>query len=101
MSAEMIISIAIIIIMIVAFVAYICYQIKSKGLRKATIDFIVEAEKQFQQGENQEKLEYVLEALYVLMPGWMRLFITKSVVISFIEKIFAEIKVALDYREEI
>lgn len=99
MSAEMIISISIITIMAIAFIAYICYQIKTKGLRKAAIDFIVEAEEQFQQGENQEKLEYVLEAIYVMVPGWVRLFITKSTIISFIQKIFNEIKIALDYRE--
>lgn len=99
MSAEMIISISIITIMAIAFIAYICYQIKTKGLRKAAIDFIVEAEEQFQQGENQEKLEYVLEAIYVMVPGWVRLFITKSAVTSFIQKIFDEVKVALDYRE--
>lgn len=99
MSAEMIISISIITIMAIAFIAYICYQIKTKGLRKAAIDFIVEAEEQFQQGENQEKLEYVLEAIYVMVPGWVRLFITKSTIISFIQKIFDEIKIALDYRE--
>ena len=101
MSAEMIISIAIISIMAISFIAYVCYQIKTKGLRKATIDFIVEAEERFQQGENQEKLEYVLEAIYVLVPGWVRLFITKSAVTSFIQKIFDEVKVALDYREEV
>ena len=101
MSAEMIISISIIAIMAIVFIAYVCYQIKTKGLRKAAIDFIVEAEEQFQQGENQEKLEYVLEALYVLVPGWVRLFVTKSAVVSFIEKVFAEVKVALDYREEV
>ena len=99
MSAEMIISIAVISVMAIAFITYVCYQIKTKGLRKATIDFIVEAEEQFQQGENQEKLEYVLEAIYVLVPGWVRLFITKSAVTSFIQKIFDEVKVALDYRE--
>ena len=99
MSAEMIISISIITIMAIAFIAYICYQIKTKGLRKAAIDFIVEAEEQFQQGENQEKLEYVLEAIYVMVAGWIRLFITKSTIISFIQKIFDEIKIALDYRE--
>lgn len=99
MSAEMIISISIIAIMAIAFIAYICYQIKTKGLRKAAIDFIVEAEEQFQQGENQEKLEYVLEAIYVMVPGWVRLFVTKSAVTSFIQKIFDEVKIALDYRE--
>lgn len=100
MSAEMIISIAIIAIMAIAFIAYLCYQIKTKGLRKAVIDFIVEAEAQFQQGENQEKLEYVLEAVYVMVPGWVRLFITKTTVVSFIQKIFDEVKTALDYKKE-
>lgn len=100
MTAEMIISISIIAIMAITFVAYLCYQIKTKGLRKAAIDFIVEAEAQFQQGENQEKLEYVLEAIYVMVPGWVRLFITKTAVISFIQKIFDEVKVALDYKKE-
>lgn len=101
MSAEMIISISIIVIMMIIFLAYVCYQIKTKGLRKAAIDFIVEAEEQFQQGENQEKLEYVLEALYVLVPSWVRLFVTKTAVISFINKVFAEVKVALDYKKHI
>lgn len=100
MSAEMIISISIIAIMVIAFIAYICYQIKTKGLREAVIDFIVEAEDQFQQGENQEKLEYVLEAIYVMVPGWVRLFITKTAVVSFIQKIFDEVKIALDYKKE-
>ena len=51
MSAEMIISISVIAVMAIVFIAYVCYQIKTKGLRKAAIDFIVEAEEQFQQGD--------------------------------------------------
>jgi hypothetical protein len=99
MAPEMIISLGVIGAVIIAFVTYLVYQIKTKGLRKAAIEFIVMAEANFNDGENIEKFEYVFEAIMALLPGYMRIFITKSAVRTFIQKVFDEIKIALDYQE--
>lgn len=97
MTTQTILSIAIIIIAVLAFIGYAIYKIKTKGLKTAAIEFIVNAEKEFQKGQNSEKMEYVYNALIALLPTPIKLFITKQTLINFIQKIFDEVKIALDY----
>lgn len=98
MNTQTIISIIVIALVVITGVIFLVYQIKKKGLRKTAIEFIVLAEEKFKQGQNAEKFNYVLNAVYELLPSFLKIFITKSMIIDFIQKIFDEIKVALDYR---
>lgn len=98
MSTQTIISIIIIAIVVIALALYLTYQIKKKGLRKVAIEFIVMAEEKFKQGQNSEKFNYVFEAVYELLPAMVKIFITKTVIVKFIQKVFDEVKIALDYQ---
>ena len=82
---------------VLAFIGYAIYKIKTKGLKAAAIEFIVNAEKEFKKGQNSEKMEYVYNALIALLPAPIKVFITKQTLINFIQRIFDEVKIALDY----
>lgn len=81
-------------------ILYIAWQIQKKGLKKTVVDFIVEAEELYNQGENEEKITYVIDNIIALIPMPLRLFITTSCVKKFIQKIFDEVKKAVDYMPE-
>lgn len=91
-------SICIIAVIVIVAVIFLVYKIKKNGLRKVAIEFIVLAEEKFEYGKNSAKFNYVFEAVYSLIPIWLKFIFTKQNVIKFIEKIFKEIKVALDYQ---
>ena len=97
-------SIVVIVVIVALFLGLMGFKlysnIKLKGLRQTAIDLIVAAEHEFEQGQNSEKMDYVYNALVAFIPAPFRIFITKETVIAFIQKIFDEIKIALDYREE-
>ncbi len=101
MDIQTILQIAIIIIACLIPVAYLIYKIKTKGLRPVAVELIVAAEKEFQSGQGSQKMEYVYNALIALVPQPFKMFITKTAMINFIQNIFDEIKVALDYKEEV
>lgn len=75
---------------------YIAWQIYKKGLRKTAIDLIVRAEATLQ--DNQEKFESVCAGILIRLPFPLNL-IPVTFVEDFVQKVFDEIKVALDYRE--
>lgn len=97
MSIQTIISIIVVALVVIASVIFLAYQIKKKGLRKVAINFIVLAEEKFKKGQNSQKFNYVFDAVYEMLPAMLKIFITKQVVKDFIQKVFDEIKVALDY----
>ena len=92
-----IIEIAIVVIAILAFILYLVWQIKKKGLRAAAVDLIVKAEEMFRQGDNENKLNYVIDKIIAIIPMPLSLFITRDSVKSFIQSVFDETKKALDY----
>ena len=98
-TTQMVISIAAIVLLVIAFGIWLTWQIKKKGLKQFAIDTIVEAEKQFNKGENQEKLNFVIDKIIAFLPVPLNLFITRNLVKNFVQKIFDQIKIALDYRE--
>lgn len=100
MTIEQILPIIIVAVAALIAIGYLVYNICTKGLRQTAIDLIVAAEHEFEQGQNSEKMDYVYNALVAFIPAPFRIFITKETVIAFIQKIFDEIKIALDYREE-
>ena len=99
-TTQMVISIATIVLLVIAFGIWLAWQIKKKGLKQFAIDTIVEAEKQFNKGENQEKLNFVIDKIIAtFLPAPLSVFITRNLIKNFVQKIFDQIKIALDYRE--
>lgn len=97
MNPVTIIEIAIVVIAILAFTLYLVWQIKKKGLRETAVDLIVKAEDMFKQGDNENKLNYVIDKIIAIIPMPLSLFITREAVREFIQTIFDEVKKALDY----
>ena len=92
-----IIEIAIVVIAILAFILYLVCQIKKKGLRATAVDLIVKAEDMFKQGDNENKLNYVIDKIIAIIPMPLSLFITRDSLKSFVQSVFDETKKALDY----
>lgn len=90
------------LILALAFVGailYVAWQIKKNGLRGTVVNFIVEAEKNYMQGANENKLNYVIDKVIALIPAPFSLFITREIVKDFIQKVFDDVKEALDYKK--
>ena len=98
MNPVTIIEIAIVVIAILAFILYLVWQIKKKGLRATAVDLIVKAEEMFRQGDNENKLNYVIDKIIsITIPKPLSLFITRDSLKSFVQSVFDETKKALDY----
>lgn len=93
-----ILSIVIIVIGVIIGLGTLYISIKNNGLRQVAITLIVEAEQAFEYGKNSEKFNYVFENFYERLPTLFKLLLTKENVINFIQVIFDEIKIALDYK---
>ena len=89
----------ILVLFFIAIVLFTAWQIKKNGLRSTVVKFIVKAEDMYNQGANQEKLNYVIDRIIGLIPMPFNLFITRLTVQKFIQKIFDEVKEALDYKK--
>lgn len=90
---------AIIVLLFIVFILYLFWQLKKKGLRPFIVDFIVKAEEMFNQGQNEEKMNYVIDKIIALVPLPLSLVITRNMVKSIIQNVFDEIKKALDYQD--
>ena len=99
MNPQLIIEITIVAIIVIAFVLYLAWQIKKKGLKQFAIDMIVKAEDMYKQGQNTEKMNYVIDKVIALVPMPLSLFITRETIKKFIQSIFDSIKTALDYQK--
>ena len=95
MSSIQIISLVVIIIITVLFIAWKIYK---NGLRKVAIDLIVEAEDTLK--NNREKFISVVSKLIAQIPFPFSMLITEYSVEKFVQKVFDEIKIALDYQKE-
>ena len=89
---------AIIVLLLLVFIIYKIWELKKKGLKPAIIDFIVKAEELFNQGENEEKMNYVIDKIIALVPLPFSLLITRNMIRNIIQNVFDEIKKALDYQ---
>lgn len=97
MDTQQIIGIVIAIILVVAFIFYIAWQIKKKGLKQFAVDFIVKAEDMFNHGDNEGKLNYVIDKVITMIPAPLSFFITRETVKAFVQSVFDSVKKALDY----
>ena len=82
------------IIVALIFILFIVWQILKNGLRQSIIDMIVLAEETIE--NNQEKFNAVVNGVIVKLPIPFNLIITSSMVEKLVQKVFDEIKTALD-----
>ena len=97
MEASTIIGIVIVVIVVIAFIIWLVWQIKKKGLKEFATEMIVKAEDMYKQGENQEKLNYVIDKVIAMLPKPLQFFITREAVKNFVQSVFNTVKKALDY----
>ena len=97
MEASTIIAIVIIAILVIAFVIWLAWQIKKKGLKEFATEMIIKAEDMYQKGQNSEKLNYVIDKVIAMLPTPLQFFITRDAVKKFVQNIFDTVKKALDY----
>ena len=97
MEASTIIGIVIVAILVIAFVIWLIWQIKKKGLKEFATEMIVKAEDMYKQGENAEKLNYVIDKVITMLPTPLQFFITRDAVKNFVQSVFDTVKKALDY----
>lgn len=97
MNTQQIIGIIIAIGVVIGFIIYIAWHIKKKGLRQFAVDFIIYAENEFKQGDNETKLNYVIDKVITFIPAPLNFFITRDVVKTFVQSVFDSVKKALDY----
>lgn len=93
-------NIYVIILLIFLFLivlAYILWQIKKNGLRSFIIECIVYAEDTLK--NNQEKFNSVCTRVIAKLPFPFNL-IPTSFIEDFVQKVFDEVKVALDYEKK-
>ena len=93
-----IVCIIILIFACIFILGYLYWTIKKNGLRAVVVEFIVAAERQFEKGENQTKINYVIDRIINLLPEFLKLFITRENVKAFAQEVFDDIKQALDYK---
>ena len=97
METQTIISIIIVALIVIAFIIWLAWQIKKKGLKEFATEMIVKAEDMYKQGENTEKLNYVIDKVIGMLPTFLQFFITREAVKNFVQSIFDTVKKALDY----
>lgn len=102
MNAQQIIGIVIAVVLVIAFIIYIAWQIKKKGLRQFAIDMILQAEEEFAKGQNKEKMEHVIIAIKTMLATntvgrILSIFLTDENIEKFIQSVFDSIKKVLDY----
>ena len=91
-------QVTIVVLLFLVLIIYFIWEIKKKGLKVSIIEFIVKAEENFKKGENEEKMDYVIDKVIALVPLPFSLFITRNMIKNIIQKVFDEIKKALDYQ---
>lgn len=97
MEAQTIISIVLVALLVIAFIIWLVWQIKKKGLKQFATEMIIKAEEMYKKGENQEKLNYVIDKVIGMLPKPLQFFITREAVQKFVQSVFDTVKKALDY----
>ena len=90
-------ELTIIALFFIAIIIYLAWQIKKKGLKDTVVTMIVKAENMYNKGDNEEKINYVIDKIIALVPIPLQFFITREAIRKFIQKTFDEVKKALDY----
>lgn len=82
---------------VIIIVGVILLNIKKLGLRQYLVRLIVAAEEAFEQGQNNDKFNYVFDQFYQQLPSVLRMFVSAAMIKKFIQQTFDEIKLALDF----
>lgn len=98
MDTQLFTEISIVVILVIAFGLWLAWQIKKNGLKEFAVQMIIKAEDMYKKGQNEEKMNYVIDKVISLIPLPLSLFITREMVKNFIQKIFDDVKRALDYQ---
>lgn len=93
----------IVVLVILAFIGWVIYLCKKKGLRETALEAILVAEKEFSSGEGKEKMEFAVNYVFDLLPVYLKALFPKDLVCSilekFIQKLFDEVKKLLEYQK--
>lgn len=92
-------GLVIIALFFIYVIGRVIWSIKKKGLKGTVIEMIVDAEARYKQGQNSEKMNYVIDKVIAVIPMPFSLFITRNTIKKFAQKIFDEVKAALDYQK--
>lgn len=87
------------VLFLIGGIIYIAWLIKKNGLRETIVHLIVKAEDMYNKGDNEGKINYVIDKVIALIPLPFSLVITRQNVRDLIQKIFDEVKEALDYKK--
>ena len=91
----------IVVLVVLGFIGWIIYLCNRKGLREIALKAILIAEDQYNSTTGQERLTIAVNYMYDLIPSTIAVFIPKSMlnnfIKNFIQKVFNEVKQALDY----
>ena len=98
MSMNLILEIILIAVIALLALYFIIWEIKKNGLRKVVIDLIVEAESTLD--DNQEKFNQVVTGIINKLPFPFNMIPTRFVS-NFVQKVFDEVKIALDYQKDV
>lgn len=82
------------LVVIVAVIIVLTYFIKRKGLRQVATDAIVWAERMYGTEEGKEKMQKAIDYMQQIIP--ILNFVPDSIIHSFIQSVFNQIKEALD-----
>lgn len=91
---ENVVVICVLVAFVIMTIGLVVYNIKKLGLRQFAINLISQAENMAVQ--NSEKMNYCIDQFIKVIPAPINLFITRDMVRAFIQKVFDEIKIALD-----
>ena len=102
MNTQLIIQICVVAVVVASFIGWLVWQIKKKGLKEFAIDMILQAEEEFEKGQNREKMESVIVAIKTMLGTntvgrIISIFITDENIEKFIQGVFDGLKKALDY----
>lgn len=89
-------TIILIIFLFLIALTYILWQIKKNGLRQFVVECIVYAEDNL--ANNNTKFESVCDRVINVLPFPFNL-IPSSFILKFVQKVFDDVKVALDYKK--
>lgn len=90
-------TILLLIFLFLIVLTYILWQIKKNGLRQFVIECIVYAEDNLT--NNKVKFEMVCDRVIGVLPFPFNL-IPSTVIANFVQKVFDEVKIALDYKKK-
>lgn len=93
-----IMQIILLAVIVIITVFLIIWKIYKDGLRKTVIDLIVRVEETLE--DNEEKFNTVVMGILSKLPFPFNIFITTTTIENFVQKVFDEVKVALDYNKK-